>query len=217
MRAGSYQVFAIVQHEQWFPGLKGAGERVHQRATRLLGEAKRRGDLLWYKHRIGECGQLYPPDAMLEFCQESGRHLQGQARLARATCPSKREEAGGGKQAFEFGHRPFTANEATQPGRQIVERGVEVLRPCYIFHGMPSSSLSTILHMSYSFFWTSVHSVPCSIQRFTLRTGRAFLGGCGAITTDCSLSLALLTEPHVGHCTTSTLDSSHRTASSSID
>ena len=91
MRAGSYQVFAIVQHEQWFPGLKGAGERVHQRATRLLGEAKRRGDLLWYKHRIGQGGQLYPPDAILEFCQESGRHLQGQARLARATCSGEGE------------------------------------------------------------------------------------------------------------------------------
>jgi len=120
-------MFAIVQHEQQLPGLESVRERVHQRAARLIGEAKRRGDLLWYKHRIGQGGQLYPPDAMLEFCQESGRHLQGQARLARATCPSKREEAGGGKQAFEFGHRPFTANEATQLGRQIVRACLKIL------------------------------------------------------------------------------------------
>src|SRR5690349_14430296 len=101
MRAGSYQVFAIVEHEQEFSGLKGVGERVHQRATWLLGEAKRRGDLLWYKHWIGLGGQLYPTDTMFVFCQESGRHLQGQARLARATCSGEGEEARGGKEAFE--------------------------------------------------------------------------------------------------------------------
>ncbi len=37
------------------------------------------------------------------------------------------------------------------------------------------------------------------------------------MTTDCPFSLALLTEPHVGHCTSSTVDSSQRGASSSID
>ncbi len=64
---------------------------------------------------------------MLEFCQESGRHLQGQARLARATCSGEGEEARGRKEAFEFGHRPFTANEATQLGRHIVRACLKML------------------------------------------------------------------------------------------
>src|SRR5215467_6510697 len=174
MRTGSYQVFAIVQHEQWFPGLESVRERVHQRATRLLGEAKRRGDLLWYKHRIGECGQLYPPDAMLEFCQESGRHLQGQARLARASCSAEGEEARGRKEAFEFGNRPFTANEAAQLGRQIVERGVEVLRHCSIFHGMPSS-LSSCLCTSYNIGETTTLITNAYEPRYA--SGSQLLGG----------------------------------------
>src|SRR5579872_7567723 len=62
----------------------------------------------------------------------------------------------------------------------------------------------------------STHCVPCSIQRVILRTGRTFRGGCGAITTDCPFAFALLTEPHAGHCTTSTFDSSQRAASSLI-
>jgi hypothetical protein len=40
--------------------------------------------------------------------------------------------------------------------------------------------------------------------------------GMGGITTDCPLSLALLTEPHVGHCTSWTVDSSQRATSSLI-
>src|SRR2546427_8250407 len=40
-----------------------------------------------------------------------------------------------------------------------------------------------------SFFWTSIHLVPCSIQRVTLHTVRAALGG-GAITTDCPFTFA---------------------------
>jgi hypothetical protein len=52
-----------------------------------------------------------------------------------------------------------------------------------------------------------------SIQRVTLRTGRDLRGGCGEITTDCSFNLALLTEPHVEHCTSWTFDSSQRAAS----
>src|SRR5947209_16358033 len=66
---------------------------------------------------------------------------------------------------------------------------------------------------SYSFFWTSTQSLSCSMQRVTLRTGRDLRGGCGEITTDCSFNLALLTEPHVEHCTSWTFDSSQRLAS----
>src|SRR6266566_5812225 len=78
-------------------------------------------------------------------------------------------------------------------------------------------SKQTIIEgQTYSFLWTSTQSDPCSIQRVTLRTARTFRGGCGAITTDCPFSLALLAEPHVGHCTTSTLDSNHRAAASRI-
>ena len=71
---------------------------------------------------------------------------------------------------------------------------------------------------SYSFFWTSTQSLSCSIQRVTLRTGRDLRGGwgCGEITTDCSFNLALLTEPHVEHCTSWTFDSSQRAASNLI-
>jgi len=66
---------------------------------------------------------------------------------------------------------------------------------------------------THSFFWTRAQSDSCLAHRVTLRTGRDLRGGCGAITTDDPLSLALLTDPQVGHCTASTLDSSQRTAS----
>ena len=59
-------------------------------------------------------------------------------------------------------------------------------------------------HISESnlhFFLNKSHCAPCSNQRVTLRTGRNVRGGCGTITTDCPFSLALLTEPQVGHCT----------------
>src|SRR5260370_33638263 len=69
---------------------------------------------------------------------------------------------------------------------------------------------------SYSFFSTSTRSLSCSIQRVTLRTGRDLRGGCGEITTDCPFNLALLTEPHVEHCTSWTFDSSQRAASNLI-
>src|SRR5258708_2431950 len=45
---------------------------------------------------------------------------------------------------------------------------------------------------------------------------RDLRGGCGEITTDCSFNLALLTEPHVEHCTSWTFDSSQRAASNLI-
>jgi hypothetical protein len=70
--------------------------------------------------------------------------------------------------------------------------------------------------VSYSFFWTSIQSGLCSVQRVTLRTGRDLRGACGAMTTDCPFNLALLTEPHVEHCTSWTVDSSQRAASSLI-
>src|SRR5260370_32348134 len=76
--------------------------------------------------------------------------------------------------------------------------------------------LISFIAQYYSFSWTRIHSVSCCIQRVTLRTGRNVRGGCGAITTDCPFTFALLTEPHDGHCTASTVDSRQRAISSLI-
>src|ERR1700693_6389365 len=114
MRAGRYQMFAIVKYEQKFLRLKGLRERVQQRATWLLREAKRRDDLLWDKHRISQGRYLNPPHTVLKFWQEIGRHLQSQARLTRATSSGEGQQASGGKEVLEFGNRTFTTNEATQ-------------------------------------------------------------------------------------------------------
>jgi hypothetical protein len=111
---------------------------------------------------------------MLELLQEVGCDLKGQARFAAAASASEGEQPARHEQPSDRGHLAFAANKPVHLERQIVRRGVEVLRHCYIFHGMPSSSLGTILHVGYSFFsWRDGQALrehDCELTRWSAFT-----------------------------------------------
>ena len=77
---------------------------------------------------------------MLELLQEVGCDLQGQARFATASRASEGEQPGSREQPFDLGHLPFAANKPVHLERQIVRRGVEVLRHQRIFHAQRDRS-----------------------------------------------------------------------------
>src|SRR5215470_17366510 len=76
---------------------------------------------------------------MRELLQEVGGDLKGKAGFAAASSASEGEQPAGHEQPSDRGDLAFAANKAVHLERQIVRRGVELLRHCYIFHGMPSS------------------------------------------------------------------------------
>src|SRR6266508_4171754 len=112
---------------------------------------------------------------MRERLQEVGCDLKGKARFAAAASASEGEQPARHEQPADRGHLAFAANKPVDLERQIVSSGVEVLRHCYIVHGMPSAALGTILHVGYSFFWSSVRSVPSS--SYPIIIGAAIRGG----------------------------------------
>jgi hypothetical protein len=81
---------------------------------------------------------------MLELLQEVGCDLKGKARFAATSSASEGEQPGSHEQPSDRSHLAFAANKPVHLERQIVRRGVEVLRHCSIFHGMPSSSYSAL-------------------------------------------------------------------------
>src|SRR5215467_5156683 len=81
---------------------------------------------------------------MRELLQEVGCDLQGKARFAAASSASEGEQTGSQEQPSNRGYLAFAADKPVHLERQIVRRGVEVLRHCSIYHGMPPSSYSAM-------------------------------------------------------------------------
>src|SRR5262245_39669765 len=112
---------------------------------------------------------------MLELLQEVGCDLKGKARFAAASSASEGEQPGSGEQPSDRSHLAFAANKPVHLERQIVRRGVEVLRHCDIFQGMPSASLGTLLHEGYSFSGQASTQFP--VRGYPIIIGAAIRGG----------------------------------------
>src|SRR5262249_7778847 len=127
------------------------------------------------EQRIGERCQLHPPDTMRELLPEVGCDLKGKAGFAAASSASEGEQAARHEQPADRGQLAFAANKPVHLERQIVRRGVEGLRYCDIFHGMPSASLAPLLQVGYSF--SGQASTQFSVRGYPTTIGAAIREG----------------------------------------
>ena len=84
LRARGQDVLAVVEDQQQGLGGEGLGEGRVEVATALLSDAERRGDHVRKLGGVRHRRQLHQPDPVGEPVDRLGRHLHGQARLARA-------------------------------------------------------------------------------------------------------------------------------------
>ncbi len=124
-RAGSDEVFAIVEDEQEPLVAEEAGERGGERALGLLAKIERGRDAFDDHRGISGRGEFDEPNAVRIVVDQVGSHLQRQARLAGATRAGEREQARAAEQALHFGQFALAADEARELQGQIIRRAFE--------------------------------------------------------------------------------------------
>src|SRR5215204_4254419 len=81
--ARRYQVLAVVQYEENFPGLQVIDQRLDERRARRLAHPQDGGYGLGYEVGIREGGQLHQPCSVLKVPRDLRGYREGQSRLTR--------------------------------------------------------------------------------------------------------------------------------------
>jgi hypothetical protein len=122
---GVEHVLAVVETEQQPPGGELRRQRGRRALHRLDEHAERGGHLLAHAGRIGDAGQLHPPDAVAPASGLLGGGMRGEAGLTAAARSADRHQTLGGEQPVQLGELVTAADEARQLDRQVVRTDVE--------------------------------------------------------------------------------------------
>lgn len=96
------------------------GERLRQRAPRLLRDVQRGCRGRGQQRGVAQGGQIDEPDPIGELRRQLGGDLHGQACLAAAAGAGEGEEPGGDQQVLDLGHLAHASDEAVDLGGQVM-------------------------------------------------------------------------------------------------
>src|SRR5215212_5204844 len=112
-------MLAVVHEEEQLP----VPQDLRQRAGEWLGgtfwHPECFGNLLGHERPFGERGQLHEPHPVRVVSDEVAAHLQGDARLARASRAGEGQESRRGQASLDLGHLSLATHEAAPRGGQV--------------------------------------------------------------------------------------------------
>src|SRR5688572_27619978 len=88
-----YHVLEVIEHQEQMFIPQIPLHSLKERLTSTLPYGQRLSDLRYYQSRVADGSQVDEKDSLVEFIQQSGSHLQGQAGLACARGTDQGEQA----------------------------------------------------------------------------------------------------------------------------
>src|SRR5215207_7011619 len=117
-------MLAIVYEEEQLPVPQDLRQRAGERLGGTFGHPECFGNLLGYERPFGEWGQLHEPHPVQVLRDEAAGHLEGEARLARASRAGEGQEPRRGQASPDLGHLSLATHEAASRGGQVGVRGL---------------------------------------------------------------------------------------------
>ena len=113
-------MLAVIQDNQSFLLVQIFLQDLKRQPARLLPETDRRKDSLRNQIGMRQGSQLYEPDTVVEFFQQVGRDLKGEARLACAARTGQCDQAVRLQFLADFGDLILASDKGGEMDRKIV-------------------------------------------------------------------------------------------------